>query len=301
MTRKKLLITSVLVGLLGISALSQTGRATFSTVLAFIRAPESASAPAVSFVGDVEERARARHGWDKQLVLNSVARGTLTYYDDNGMAISRANLMLYRKYPDRLRLEVERNGVTEVSGFDQVQAWKSGSATPSEEEAREIRGWLRMWPERLFTSRGAGARYREAGRRIEDDEAAKNSMTPSGNSPALSVTYDQVEMEDTLGPPPTSARAGDRRLIYYYVNQDSSVVTTARWLEPDDPRQPIDALNFTAVDMRIGFTGWQEFDGVLWPTEIICNRGGKKFLKIQLQEVKINQPLNDTIFHSGIR
>jgi hypothetical protein len=296
MTRKKtLIITSLLVGLLGLSALSQTGRSTFSSVIALVSMPKNAVL--VTAVGDVERRARARHGWDGQPVLNSVASGSLTYYDGQGMAIRRANLTLYRKYPDRLRLELEQDGVTEVSGFDQAQAWKLGSATLSEEEAREIRGWLRLWPERLFTTRGAGARYREVGRRIEDDEASKNSTTPAGNSSALSITYDQVEMEDTLGPPPTSAQVGDRRLIYYYVNRDSSMVTTARWLEPDDPRQSIDALNFTAVDRRINFVGWQEFDGVLWPKDIICNKGGKKFLSIQLQEVKINQQLNDSLFH----
>jgi hypothetical protein len=299
MTRKKLLIiTGILVSLTGVSALSQTGRATFSKVIAFISAPKPTAPAVVASTGDVEQRARGKHGWGRQVIVNSVAQGTLTYLDDNGVAISQANLKLYRKYPDRLRIELERNGATDVSGFDQVQAWRSGRSTLSEEEARDIRAFLRMWPERLFTTRGGGARYREAGRRIEDYDPAKNPAIPppQGTKAGLSVVFDQVEMEDTLGLPPTSARAGDRRLVYYYVNRDNSVVTMAQWLEPDDPRQRLEDPDFAATDMRIDFAGWQEIDGVLWPTEIICKKGGKKFLRIQLSDVKINQSINDTIF-----
>jgi hypothetical protein len=299
MTKKKLLIiTVIVVGLLGISGISQTGRTSVSKLFALLKGQQTA-APAVP-KGDVEQRARIKHGWDKQPVNNSLVHGTIVYYDNNGMAVKQANLTLYRKYPERIRIELESNGNTEIVGFDQSQAWKSGRASLTEEEARDIRAFIRMWPERLFTNRGGGARYKEAGTRIEDDKSARNVPTPpQADSKAPDKTtliFDQVEIEDSLGPASTASRAGDRRLIYYSVNREDAVVTAARWLEPDDPRQRLEDPSLSATDMRVNFSAWKEIEGILWPAEITCIKGGKKSFRIELSDVKINQQMNEGIF-----
>ena len=254
LNKRVVLATICAVCLLAIVGVSKPGRSALRSILSLIEpAPTATPAPdptpaAVTPAPDVEQRARARHGWTST-VVNSVVRGTITYLNADGTASAPASgFTLYRKYPELLRIEVDRGGRVEVSGFDNVKAWRTG-ATLSEEEARNIRGLLRLWPERLFITRGSGTAYREAGRRIEDTP----DTTPGGQPQARSVAlFDQIEMEDVVGPAPTSGRVGDRRSVYYYVNQASSTVEAIRWLEPADPRRSIDE-EVGLIDVRVDF------------------------------------------------
>jgi hypothetical protein len=234
---------------------------------------------------DVEQRARAAHGWSST-VVNSVARGAIIYYDQNGVATEQAALTVYRSYPDRVRVELYRRSGSEVLGFDSLGAWKSGVTILSAEQARDIRAYIRYAPERLFVTRDAGAAYREAGRRIEDNSAASPNQ----------LTFDQVEMLDTIGPAPLPGRVGDRRLVYYYVNQTDSLVGTARWLEPDNPRQLIDDQNVAFIDVRADFSRWTRVAGVLWPFEVTHWQGGRVDYRVVIRQVLVNQSLADSIF-----
>ena len=237
----------------------------------------------------VEQRARAAHRWSGS-VLDSVARGAIIYYDASGEATGQYAITIFRGYPDKVRVEIDRGRSAEVFGFDQTSAWKGGVPNLKEEDARDIRAMVRICPERLFVTRGGGSAYREAGRRIED-----SPPVASGGGPTP-VVFDQVEMADTLGPAAGASRAGDRRSVYYYVNQATSLVETARWLEPDDPRQDPDDEGAVLTDIRVDFGGWREVSGVTWPFEITHSSGGRVDYRIVLNEVRMNQGLTDAVF-----
>jgi hypothetical protein len=242
---------------------------------------------------DLEQRARARHGWHAGLV-NSVIRGRVTYYERDGSVVRQANLTIYRKFPDRLRIESEWNGATAIVGFDRVAAWRAGASTVSEREARDIRSWFRLWPERLFMTRGVGLRYREAGGRVERFRAASPWGGASRIEPPLAL--EQVEMEDVVGPPPASGRPGDRRRVTYYVNRASWTVESMRWLEPDDPTRSVTDPGAAKNDVRVDFGDWRAVSGVLLPFEVTRWFGGRVEFRLQIQSAEFNQGLPDTIF-----
>ncbi|HLG13448.1 MAG TPA: hypothetical protein VJH03_02840, partial [Blastocatellia bacterium] len=156
----------------------------------------------------VEQRARAAHRWSGS-VLDSVARGAIIYYDASGEATGQYAITIFRGYPDKVRVEIDRGRSAEVFGFDQTSAWKGGVPNLKEEDARDIRAMVRICPERLFVTRGGGSAYREAGRRIEDSPPAASGGGPTGAAgPPTPVVFDQVEMADTLGPAAGASRGG---------------------------------------------------------------------------------------------
>src|SRR5262245_39908907 len=119
--RKRIAITSSLaLCLLGAVGMSKPGRMTFRRVLSVLASPSP----------DAAQRARTKHGWGARPIENSLVRGTLTYYDRNGLETRRFKIALYRKYPDQLRRELERDdgsGKKIVSGFDGRVAWRAGA------------------------------------------------------------------------------------------------------------------------------------------------------------------------------
>jgi outer membrane lipoprotein-sorting protein len=287
--KKRIAIPLVVLCLMAVAvALSKPVRTTFKTVLASVVSPAAASA-------DVEQRARARHGWDRQPILNSVTHGTITYYDRSGIAVQRVGLTIYRKFPDRVRLEINRPGGQEVSGFDGQTAWRAGVAQLRDADARDIRGWARMWPERLFIGRGNGEPYREVGR--FQDERAKASVTGEVAESDAEVVADQVEVEDNVGPAPANPRNGaDWRRVSFYVDSETSLVYTARWMEPNDPSRQVDDLGAALMDLRVDFRRWTQVEGMIWPFEIIHRRGGKTDFRVEVADVQFNQQMPDTIF-----
>jgi hypothetical protein len=87
-------------------------------------------------------------------IVNSALRGTITYFSSDGNVVaSRAGFALYQKYGVGLRVELDRDDAVEVYGLDQKRPWKAGGKV-SYEEARAIRAWMRISPERLFVTRG---------------------------------------------------------------------------------------------------------------------------------------------------
>ena len=112
------------------------------------------------------------------------------------------------------------------------------------------------------------------------------------------LELEQVEMEDVIGLPPALGRAGDRRLVTYYINSQDFTIESARWLEPDDPQRNIDDPQSATMDVRIDFDDWQRMGGVLWPFDIVHWMGGKVDYRIVVTQVQVNQPLADTIFQN---
>lgn len=285
-TKKRLVIASGLVCLLAAAGVSNPGRAT-------LKAAFKGIAALVVSGPDVEERARASHGWDARPVTNSLVLGTMIYYDGGGREVRRYAMRLYRKYPERLRMELERQGTTVTAGFDGREAWRAGASQISEEEARDIRQLLRATPERFFVVRGAGGRYREVGRISDERSPLNRRRNPEMDEPPV----DQVEIEDLVGPAAGKGRSrADLRQVSYLVNSESGVVNAARWLEPailstspDDPNNP-------KLEVRIDFTAWNNIGGVLWPLEVIHQRGGSVDYRIEVSEVRVNQQMPDTLF-----
>jgi hypothetical protein len=286
-TRLRLIaIAAVVMCLFAMIGISKPGRSVLTKLIA--RGRLALQAPA-----DVEQRARAKHGWNAG-VLNSVVKGELVDFDGNGMATRIAGFTLYRLYPDRLRLELDRRGSVEVSGFDGRDAWRQGAASLTEEAGRDIRAFLRVWPERLFNSRASGAEYSEAGRKFEDRRPAFPGQ------PAMEIqppqVFDQVVITDASVPRAVAGRVPDERNVVYYVGSQDSTVWAARWLEPDDPRKVVALRSASLTDVRVDFGRWQQVQGVLWPMEVTHTFGGKVDWQMRVSEVRLNQSLAVTLF-----
>jgi hypothetical protein len=191
-----------------------------------------------------------------------------------------------------MRVVIDRAGSVETIGFDQEAAWKEGSRTLTEAQARDIRAWLRFWPDRLFTSRARGAGYREPGRRLEDIRPA----TPWREAAQLEQpsVLEQVEVRDSIGP------SGDRRAVTYYIDSNGLLLKSARWLEPDDPSRADDP-RAPKMDSRIDFGNWVERAGVMWPMEITRWLGGEVEFRIEVNDVRVNQQLSDSLFQNPAR
>jgi hypothetical protein len=287
--------TSLLLGTIGVvclltvAGISKSGRSVVRNFLSFV-APSTAPSPAgmespVAPDPDTEQRARARHGWHPGIV-NSAARGTISYLGSDGTRVARtAEFTLYQKYGVGLRVELDRGDAMDVYGLDQDGSWKADGKV-SDEEARAIRTWMRIWPERLFVTRASGAAYRESGNRIED-RASRAGI----------LLFDEVEIEDIILPAPSSQGPGDRRFISYYVSRESSTIEAIRWLEPDDPLKSIDDQAVGLIDVRVDFADWREVAGILCPFSVTRSYGGRPEFRIALSEVKVNQPLEETIFN----
>lgn len=244
---------------------------------------------------DIEQRARAKHGWDRRPILDTVIQGMITYYDRGGIAVQQLPMTLYRKYPDRLRLEIDRPGGQETSGFDGRDAWRANVVELRDTDARDIRGWSRMFPERLFVTRDKRARYREVGRFLDERARRNPGLSQQGQEP---IEADQVEMEDDVGPTTSSPdKANDFRKVSYYVDSESSLVYATRWLEPNDPSKRVDDKGAPLMDVRVDFSKWTQVDGVVWPFQLIHQRGGRIDFTIQITGMQTNQQMPDTLFH----
>jgi hypothetical protein len=298
-SKKSLVIAAGAMLSMGVIAVSSPGRRALVKIVSVI-----APASVTQSNQDVEQRAKARHGWGPA-ITNSVVRGSIIYYDPNGMPVRVAGVTIYRKHPDRLRVELARGGAVEVRGFDGSGAWKAGTAAISEEEGRDVRALLRVFPERLFVTRGGGARYREAGQRIDEDtveETGPIAASPSGQQgqTRLKVT-EQVEMEDEVGPRGEQGRAGDRRLVYYSISREDATVEAVQWLEPQDPRREVEDRSAALIDARAEFGDWRRVEGALLPYRIRHQWGGKVDYEIRVSEVLLNQEMPDTIFQNPNR
>lgn len=293
--RTKKVYATVIVLLFLVSGVASThpGQQTIKAALQKIGLLDTKPSP------DIEKRAREKHGWDRKPILTSVIRGIITYFDGSGIAVQQLPITLYRKYPDQLRLEIERPRGQEISGVDGRDAWRASAVELRDTDARDIRGWSRIWPERLFVTRDEKAQYREVGRIL--DERARREPGPGkpGGSPQVQepIVADQVEMEDEVGPMAAAPNdAKDLRRISYYVDSQTSLVYAARWLEPNNPSKHVDDRSSALMDVRVDFSRWTQVDGVIWPFQVIHQRGGKIDFTIQVTSVQTNQPIPDTAF-----
>lgn len=287
-SRRKIQI-AVIAAILLITAVasSKPGRAALVRFISMVK-PEPTVTPTVALAPqserDVEQRARARHGWNSE-IRTSVMRGSIIYYDGEENPTGQWAVRIYRKYPESVRVEINHRDGVEAMGFDGRDAWKSGEGSLTQEAARDIRSLIRLWPERLFVTRARGGGYREAGSRIEELESGEQ------------VFFDQVEMEDEVG----QVRSADLREVYYYINRESSFVEAARWLEPDNPTRRVDEAGVALRDMRADFRNFREAGGAMWPTEITHRSGGRLAFRIKINEVKVNEALADSLFQRTSR
>src|SRR5947207_15318714 len=87
--------TIALIVLLWGAGLTKAGRSSFTRAFSFVRGKsrpvELSPEPAVQSGQDVEQRARARHGWTPGIV-NSVIRGSITFYNRDGGTRDQANI-----------------------------------------------------------------------------------------------------------------------------------------------------------------------------------------------------------------
>lgn len=281
---KRMMVVGVAAVLLTTAVtMSKPGRSALGRVMALIAPATKTVSEATEPVPDstdIEQRSRQKHGWNAG-VTSSMVRGEIIYFDSDEKPIEQWAVTIYRKYPEQARVEIDRGKGLEVYGFDGSNAWKSGTARLTQEAARDIRAMIRIWPERLFMTRAAGAAYREAGQRVEPGEGG-------------TVICDQVEMEDSIGP--AAASVADRRQVSYYINRASSMIETARWLEPDDPSSRVDEANVALRDVRVDFAKWKSVSGLLWPMEITHREGGRIDFRIQLNEAVVNPQISDSLF-----
>jgi hypothetical protein len=292
--RKRTIIfgLTVLCIVIALAGLSESGRALFTRIVRGIGGSSSESAVSdAKSSGDLEQRARTRHGWSSS-VASSVITGRITYYNKEGQPQDTADFTLYRKYPDSMRAVIDRSKAVETIGFDQGRAWKLGRANVDEFEARDIRLWLRLWPDHLFTQRAAAAEYREVGSRVEDFRPASPFRPAAQLDPP--VTLQQIRIEDSIGAPPDAVNAGDHRSVTYYVDQSTMLIRSARWLEPDDPRRT--DRGAPKLDSRIDFDNWEERSGVTWPMQITRWLGGTVQFRIEVREVRVNEALTASTF-----
>ena len=288
---------AVLVFLLAAAGLSQPGRQSARRLLAAFggtpgtATPTAPSAPATP--PDVEQRARAHHGWGPT-ILDSVAKGSITWYDRSGATTRQGTLVIYRKFPNLLRVEVTSNQTTDVTGFDGTTAWRAGQASLTDAAVRDIRQWLRSSPERLFVTRDAGAVYREPGRRVEDHRPA----VPGQGAVEFDQTreYDQAELIDLIGPAAPTKGVIDRRRLTYLVDRQTSLIAAARWLEPADASQIADSPNTRSLETRVEFSLWRDVVGVQWPYGITHWSGGRVDFQVNLTQVLLNQHPLDKLF-----
>jgi len=255
-TRIVALTTLLLIGLLAVAGVSKPGRTTARKLFSLL-APVAASP-------DVEQRARAKHGWNTRMT-GAVVRGTITYYQDD-LVQRQARLTLYYGFPNQLRVETEYQGIIEAWGYGSAGEWQLRAASLSAEEKRDIRGWLRLLPARLFVDRAANAGYRELGSRLEAGRPEAPGHRRADNQSWKGI--EEVEVIDNIG-------AADRRAIYYTVDKDNAIVSSARWLEPDNPQDNVEDPNAPTKEVRVDFSNWRRFDGVLLPQQVTRWVAGK--------------------------
>jgi len=271
------------------AGLSQPGRHSVKRLVAAITGATTPQTPAAAATAtpDVEQRARTHHGW-AATVLDSISRGSITFYDRTGVVTRQGTLLMYRKFPNMLRVELTSGqSAANITGFDGTNPWTAGQTTLTSAVARDIRQWLRCSPERLFLTRAAGAVYREPGRRVEDHRPP----TPWQGAADLAQPreYDQAEMIDLVGPLTPTQGPVDRRRVTYLIDRQTSLVAAARWFEPANPSQAADAPGMGLVETRVDFGLWRDVAGVQWPYEITHWSGGQVDFRVQLTSVQLNQ------------
>ena len=282
---------AIAVCLIAAAAISQPGRAALGGLYAKLRATSITAAPAPPPL-DLEGRAREKHGWDRT-PESWVMRGTIAYFDPSSAMTRRNALTIYRKDKEQIRVDVEHQGVIQAQGLYNGEEWQARAGNLSESQERDIRAWLRIFPDRLFVERAKGKAYRELGRLID----SRPDFPGRGpKDPRAIKQVEQVEVEDVIDRRRgDEVRKSDKRLITYLIARDDSLVISASWHEPDDPTQSEGEVT-ASREVRVDFGGWRRVGGVLWPLEITRWQGGKLDFHIELQEVQVNRGLPDTVF-----
>jgi hypothetical protein len=294
MKRKALPLTFiVIICLIVAGSISVYGRRWFATISTSMKAgkpqPASTSAPAAAQgPANIAQAASAAHNWNKY-ILDSIVSGTITYYDITGNQTVTGSITIYRRYPDLLKVVIDWDGSTEVYGVDDRDSWVQGATTISNEDARDVRAFLRIWPERLFVAYDLGAPYSEMGQHVQDYKP----IAPKQDRVDLEtlLTFHELEVEDTIG-----REKPETRKVYYSVNTTNSRVNALHYLEPDNPEEDMTDPETERTEIRVEFDNWQTINNVLWPFDIFHWYGGKVDYQIKITQVLTNQNLSNEVF-----
>jgi len=305
-SRKVWIASALTVCAMAAAVISNPGRAGLGRVIAVIGG--GGAGPHRTGVGskqattagvDAGQQAAAAAGWTAN-IHNSVTAGSITRYDRTGAATSQAGIILYMKYPESLRVDIDHGGGShDIIGFDQGSVWSSSKSGLTATDSRDIRAWLRTRPERLFAKRGGGAAYREAGVVTVDHIPGMPWQPAKDLDASIALQLAQIEIIDDMNPRPVAGTGtpwSDRRRNYYYVNTNGWLIASERWMEPDDPTQDPDSLKVSKTAVEIDYGNYQQSGGVQWPFDIVHWYGGKVDYRITVASVKVNQPLQDTLF-----
>ena len=298
--RKAVTFSAGVVVLFALAAvgLSQPGRQSVSRLLSVLTGAktdyvtQSSTGAYPIPANSVAQRAYTHHGWSPA-VLDCIEKGSVTWYDQTGAVTRQGTLAVYRKFPNLLRVEIT-GSTPSVIGFDGNNPWQAGQSSLNATAVRDVEQWIRYSPERLFTAFGLGAAYRESGRYVEDH------IPPTPWQGAVDLDqpreYDQAEMIDLIGPSTQVKGAPNQRRVTYLVDRQTSLIYSARWLEPADPSQSAMTRSTSLIATRVDFGLWRNVSGVQWPYQITHWSGGKVDFQVNLTSVQLNQNPAATLF-----
>jgi|SRR5215470_9406597 len=301
--KRMVFISLAIVILLAAAALSRPGKSAISRVLPAAGPPKPLSPKPLSAAGtsvplpaagpDIEQRARAAHGWTPT-IQDSLVAGSINFFNRNGDTTRQGSIKILRRYPDMVRVEITSGGSTEVFGFDHVAPWDSLASSLTSAQQRDIRAWTRFTPERLFVTRAAGQQYGETRPTQEDHQPA------SPGRPALDlaepIVFNRPLIADQTGNPLAAVNPGDQRNVMYLVNAADNIVNAGQWLEQSDPAGSLIGSNADFQQVRVDFSAWQRINGVLWPFEITHSLGGKVDFRVEVTNVLMNQNPASSLF-----
>lgn len=289
LTRRQISIgAGVLVVLLASVGFSRPGRAAFGKLYAVLGG--STIGRPTPPADDAEKRAKNKQGWNKP-PQSAVMLGTITYFDPTGAVARQGKVSLYRQYPEKFRIDIEHQGVIIARGFDGDTTWQALAQGLSERQQRDIRAWLRVFPERLFLTRGRGNAYREVGTIVEDSTPEQPGKMPTDFRKSLQ----EVEVEDEIGESGHQQR--DTQPITYLIDRETSLIYSARWLEPDEVTPGKAAkVAVSSQEVRVDFGNWRQVENILWPLKLTRWQGGRLDWQIELDDVQVNRPLINSLF-----
>jgi hypothetical protein len=296
--QRTIIISLAAIGALGAVSLSRPGKSAISKVLptagpAKARSAAATPTPTLTPSPDIEQRARAAHGWTAS-IHDSLLTGSINFYDRAGNVTRQGPIKILRSYPDKVRVEITSGGATEILGFDHVAPWDSLTSSLTSPQQRDIRAWTRFTPERLFVTRSAGQQYAET-RPIQEDHVPASPGRPALDL-AEPIVFNRPLIADQTGNPLAAVNPGDQRNVMYLVNAADNIVNAGQWLEQSDPAGSLIGPNADLQQVRVDFSAWQRINGVLWPFEITHWLGGKVDFRVEVTNVLMNQNPASSLF-----
>jgi hypothetical protein len=84
--------------------------------------------------------------------------------------------------------------------------------------------------------------------------------------------------------------AGHRDINLYFDKQSGLLVKTEG--------KTLDAMTMQEINQEKFYSDYKDFDGIKRPTKVVVNRDGKKFMEVEVTELKNLEKLDDSVFQS---